>query len=156
MLRVLIFLVSLGARALRAMCRRRADLVIENLALRQQVTALKRRAPPPTARRRRSSFLGRTPKLVARVGESPAHRQRGYSSPVASGSVQAILGEDFPTPASGTTSRRRRDSWTHPADGARRLGCSSYPRRAHEARASSSQRRPCRDTCRGCQLRPIK
>ena len=42
MLRVLIFVVSLGARALRAMCRRRADLVIENLALRQQVTALKK------------------------------------------------------------------------------------------------------------------
>ena len=40
MLRVLIFLVSLGARAARAFCRRRADLVIENLALRQQVTAL--------------------------------------------------------------------------------------------------------------------
>ena len=35
MLRVLIFVVSFGARALRAMCRRRPDLVIENLALRQ-------------------------------------------------------------------------------------------------------------------------
>ena len=46
MLRVLIFLVSLGARAIRAMCRRRADLVIENLALRQQVTALKKERPP--------------------------------------------------------------------------------------------------------------
>ena len=34
MLRVLIFLVSLGARALRAICRCRADLVMENLALR--------------------------------------------------------------------------------------------------------------------------
>ena len=45
MLRVLIFLVSLGARALRAMCRCRADLVIENLALRQQVTALKKERP---------------------------------------------------------------------------------------------------------------
>ena len=45
MLRVLIFLVSLGVRALRAMCRRRADLVIENLALRQQVTALKKERP---------------------------------------------------------------------------------------------------------------
>ncbi len=45
MFRVLIFLVSLGARAIRAMCRRRADLVIENLALRQQVTALEERAP---------------------------------------------------------------------------------------------------------------
>ncbi len=47
MLRVLIFLVSLGARAIRAMCRRRADLVIENLALRQQVTALKKERPRP-------------------------------------------------------------------------------------------------------------
>ena len=47
MLRVLIFLVSLGARAIRAMCRRRADLVIENLALRQQLTALKKERPRP-------------------------------------------------------------------------------------------------------------
>ena len=47
MLRVLIFLVSLGARAIRAMCRCRADLVIENLALRQQVTALKKERPRP-------------------------------------------------------------------------------------------------------------
>ena len=48
MLRVLIFLVSLGARAIRAMCRRRADLVFENLALRQQVTVLKKeRSRPP-------------------------------------------------------------------------------------------------------------
>ena len=45
MLRVLIFLVSLGARALRAMCRCRVDLVIENLTLRQQVTALKKERP---------------------------------------------------------------------------------------------------------------
>ena len=47
MLRVLIFLVSLGTRAIRTMCRRRADLVIENLALRQQVTALKKERPRP-------------------------------------------------------------------------------------------------------------
>ena len=47
MLRVLIFVVSLGARALRAMCRCRADLVIENLALRQQVTALKKERTRP-------------------------------------------------------------------------------------------------------------
>jgi hypothetical protein len=47
MLRILIFLVTLGVRVLRAMCRRRADLVIENLAQRQQVTALKRERPRP-------------------------------------------------------------------------------------------------------------
>jgi hypothetical protein len=41
------FLVSLGTRAIRAMCRRRAELVIENLALRQQVAALKKERPRP-------------------------------------------------------------------------------------------------------------
>ena len=48
MFQILIFIISLGARAIRTMCRRRADLVLENLALRQQVTALKkeRRRPP--------------------------------------------------------------------------------------------------------------
>ena len=40
MLRLIVLLVSLGARAIRAMCRRRADLVLENLALQQQVAVL--------------------------------------------------------------------------------------------------------------------
>ena len=47
MLRVLVLLVSLGARVIRVICRRRADLVMENLALRQQVTALKKERPRP-------------------------------------------------------------------------------------------------------------
>ena len=47
MLRVLVLLVSLGARVIRVICRRRADLVIENLALRQQLTALKKERPRP-------------------------------------------------------------------------------------------------------------
>ena len=46
-LRVLFFLVSIGTRALRAVCRRKAELVMENLALRQQVTALKKERPRP-------------------------------------------------------------------------------------------------------------
>ncbi len=47
MFRIVIFFVSLGFRALRALCRRRADVVMENLALRQQVTALKKERPRP-------------------------------------------------------------------------------------------------------------
>ena len=47
MARVLMFVVSFGARAVRAVCRCRADLVVENLALRQQVTALKKERPRP-------------------------------------------------------------------------------------------------------------
>ena len=45
--RVLVFLVSLGVRALRALCRSKADLVIENLALRQQVATLVKERPRP-------------------------------------------------------------------------------------------------------------
>ena len=40
MIRLLVFVVSLGARAVRAILQSRADLVIENLALRQQVASL--------------------------------------------------------------------------------------------------------------------
>ena len=47
MLDVVVFLISLGVRVIRAMCRRRADLVLENVALRQQVTALKKERPRP-------------------------------------------------------------------------------------------------------------
>ena len=48
MLRVLILLVSLGAQVVQAVCRQRANLVIENLALRQQVAALKRERRRPS------------------------------------------------------------------------------------------------------------
>jgi len=42
MIRIVVFLISVVVRGLHAACRARADLVIENLALRQQVTALKK------------------------------------------------------------------------------------------------------------------
>ncbi len=47
MLRLLIFLVTVGVRALRAFFRGREELVIENLALRQQVSAMKKERPRP-------------------------------------------------------------------------------------------------------------
>ncbi len=47
MLHILIFLITVGVRAIRTMCRCRADLVLENLALRQQVAALKKERPRP-------------------------------------------------------------------------------------------------------------
>jgi hypothetical protein len=46
-LRPLIFLVTLGVLALRAIFRTRDELLIENLALRQQVAALKKERPRP-------------------------------------------------------------------------------------------------------------
>ena len=47
MVRSLVFLVSLVAHAIRALFLPRADLAIENVALRQQVLALKRERPRP-------------------------------------------------------------------------------------------------------------
>jgi len=47
MLRLLIFLVTLGVHALRAIFRTREGLLLENLALRQQVAALKKERPRP-------------------------------------------------------------------------------------------------------------
>ena len=47
MLRLLIFLVTLGVRALRAIFRGREELVVDNLALRQQVSAMKKERPRP-------------------------------------------------------------------------------------------------------------
>ena len=47
MLRLLIFFVTLGVQTLRAIFRTREELLIENLALRQQVTALKKKRARP-------------------------------------------------------------------------------------------------------------
>ena len=81
---VIVFLVSLGVRVIRAMCRRRADLVLENVALRQQVTALKKERPRPPLEDTETGFLGCPSRFVARVGEPPAHRPRGHRGPLAS------------------------------------------------------------------------
>ena len=47
MIRVLIFFVFLGVRVIRALFRSRSELLLENLALRQQVLALKLERPRP-------------------------------------------------------------------------------------------------------------
>ena len=84
MLNVVVFLVSLGVRAIRAMCRRRADLVLENVGFAAASDGAEERAPTPTARRHGTGFLGCPSRFVARVGEPPAHRPRGHRSPLAS------------------------------------------------------------------------
>ena len=44
---LIVFLMTVLVRALRAVCRSKRELVLENLALRQQVTALKQKHPRP-------------------------------------------------------------------------------------------------------------
>ena len=45
MLRLVVWLIALWVQALRAVLRSRSDLVLENIALRQQITVLKRKEP---------------------------------------------------------------------------------------------------------------
>ena len=104
MLRVLIFLVSLGARAIRAMCRCRADLVIENLALRQQVTALKKERPRPPLEDTDRAFWVALRSSWPSVGEPARYRERRHGRPVESRSVLPILGSDLPSALSRSTS----------------------------------------------------
>ncbi len=47
MLRLVVWQITLGVQVIRAICRSRSDLVLENIALRQQVTALKQKRPRP-------------------------------------------------------------------------------------------------------------
>ena len=104
MLRVLIFLVSLGARAIRAMCRRRADLVIENLALRQQVTALKKERPRPPLEDTDRAFWVALRSSWPAWASRPRYRERRHGRPVESRSVPPILGSDLPFALSRSTS----------------------------------------------------
>ena len=104
MLNVGVFLVSLGVRAIRAMCRRRADLVLENVALRQQVTALKKERPRPPLDDTERAFWVALREFVARVGEPPAHRPRGHRSPLASRPIPTVLGKDLAAPPSRSAS----------------------------------------------------
>ncbi len=74
MFRCLVFLVSLAARTIRALFLSRADLLVENLALRQQVAALKRKRPRPLLNDVDRAFWVAAC-LLARVGEPPDHRR---------------------------------------------------------------------------------
>jgi len=103
MLHILIFLVSLSARAIRAVCRRRADLVIENLALRQQVALLKKERPrPPLDDMDRAFWVALRQSWP--VWASSCHRQSRHRSSVASGTIPEILGKNFSAPPTGAAS----------------------------------------------------
>ncbi len=131
MLRVLIF--SLGARAIRAMCPCRADLVIENLALRQQVTALKKERPRPLLEDVDRAFWVALRKscLDGRAGWPSS---TPTLSPGGIGHDSDDTGQGYREDTTQIGLELRRDSSPHPHRGAGRLGRTSYPRRADEAR----------------------
>ncbi len=76
--RVVIFLVSIGACTIRAICHRRAALVIENSALREQLAVLKKERPGHRSRTRieRFGLCFDARGSAGRVASSSAHRGR--------------------------------------------------------------------------------
>ena len=81
MLNVVVFLVSLGVRAILAMCRRCADLVLENVALRQQVTALKKERPRPPLDDTERAFWVAVPSIYSSASPWVGSRPCGAKYP---------------------------------------------------------------------------
>ncbi len=91
MLRLFFLLVTTILRVLRAAGRSRSELVLENIALRQQVGVLKQKRPRP-----RLDDVDRAFWVAMRVawrgsGETARHRRAGYRGEVASRALSALL-----------------------------------------------------------------
>ena len=129
MSRLLIFLVALSVRALRAISRTREALLIENLALRQQVAALKKERPRPVLDDLDRAFWVALRTAMAGLGDPIGHRKPGYRRQVASRPIPTPLGEAITAkPSPRTASNRSGDSTSYSPDGGEWMGCASYPR----------------------------
>jgi len=95
----LVTLLAIVLRALRMASRSRFDLVLENVALRQQVDALerKREAASPAARRRQPCLLGADENNAEQLGRTPSHCEAGDRCEVASRAFSALLEGDLTT-----------------------------------------------------------
>ena len=129
MFRLLVFLVTLSVRALRAIFRTREELLIENLALRQQVAALKKERPRPVLDdldrafwvALRAAWPGWTTRLVIVNPDTVARWSRDRFR-----RHWAQLSQQRQSP--GRASGRCRDSSPYQDHGTRRLGCTAHPR----------------------------
>ena len=105
MARLLVFGISFTIRVLRAAFRSRANLVIENIALRQQVTTLlKQRRRPALDNADRAFWVALRAAGLAEVDEHIGYCENGHRGKVASGSIPSPLGYDLAAAASRSTS----------------------------------------------------
>ncbi len=101
MVRLVVFLISFIVRVLRAVIRSRADLVIENVALRQQVATLLKQRRRPTLDNADRAFWVALRAVWPRLTNTLVIVK---TDTVASGSISSPLGYDLPAAASRSTS----------------------------------------------------
>ncbi len=131
MLRLLTLLLTLTAGLVRS----RRDLLLENLALRQQLAAFTQKQPRP--RQVGSGLLGSAASMLGRMERCTCCRAARDRHRLASRRVQAVL-EMVVT----QTSRCGKEAHVSKAAGAdlsqggreSHLGCAAYPRRVEDAR----------------------
>ena len=83
--------IALVLRWLRALCRLRGDLALENLALRQQLTVLSRRHSRPPLSSVDRFFWVMLAASLGRVDRRAHHRQTRHRDRMASGGVSTVL-----------------------------------------------------------------
>ena len=106
--RFYVMLVTLLVRGVMIICRSRAELVLENLALRQQLTALKQRRPRPALDDADRGFWVPPALVLAGMAQSAAHRQTRHRGEVAPAALPTLLDEALAgQPRSRPTAYRR-------------------------------------------------
>src|SRR6267378_3685200 len=126
-------LALLGAA--RAAFRTRADLALENLALRQQLALLRHHSKRPRFGRFDRTFWGMALQAVGRVARGAPRRSPRDSDSLASAGVSRLLDLEVPTRANGSTAGRLGACRARPHHGARQssLGRAPHSRRTAQA-----------------------
>ena len=103
-------------RALVSAFRSRHQLVLENLALRQQLAAFMARRARPRIRATDRALSGSGPATLGAVGRRAGHREAGHRRPMAPGRLPAVLEMDLaPRLPTRAATRRCRSPRPHPA-----------------------------------------
>src|SRR5215469_9720032 len=127
--------VALFFGAILRLLHRRQSLLLENLALRQQVSVLKRKNPPTQADKMRSVLLDRSQSILVGVEEFPAVSETRNRRGVASSSVSHLLATEMQS----TPGRKKAHLGRAPADniphgqGESHLGSTLHSRRTADA-----------------------
>jgi hypothetical protein len=112
--RCMLELLLIAARALALALRGHRELVLENLALRQQLTAMKRSANRPRLERGRSTVLDRLGASLAELAHGVGGRAAGHRCPVASRLAPPPMDPTFETATARPSTSRSTDPRSRP------------------------------------------